>query len=122
MASGTGPCFNCPPMRPAWTCTGTTSTCLRNPSQSPTASAALPIAATVVAGHRVCTHEVAGRTGSRRELDHPQAHDALIGFPEGVGPHQPSRGVATRLRLPRTILETVLLSNALLGSPLVMAR
>jgi hypothetical protein len=48
-------------------CIGTASTCRPNPSRSPTGSAALPMAATVVAGRPGCTHAVAGRTGARPE-------------------------------------------------------
>src|SRR5215470_1428013 len=54
-------------MKPGWMCIGIASTCRPSPSQSPTSSAARPIAATVVAGRPGFTNAQAGRTGSRPE-------------------------------------------------------
>src|SRR5262249_5137018 len=68
-----GPCSTCQPMRSGWMWIGTASTCRPNPSQSPTGSAARPMAATVGAGRPGWTHAVAGRTGARPESDHPHA-------------------------------------------------
>jgi hypothetical protein len=48
-------------------CIGTAGTCRPNPSRSPTGSAALPMAAPVVAGRPVGTNAVAGLTGARPE-------------------------------------------------------